>query len=60
MKIDNKRQQVLVLPEDKARTKLVELMHEGFDTYCSEIDSDGDLTIVWPASTNVGKQLPNG
>jgi hypothetical protein len=47
------------LPAEEARTLLVELMHEGYDTICSEIDKDGNLTVIWPASKIVGKQLPD-
>lgn len=47
------------LPAEQARTLLVELMHEGYDTICSEIDKDGNLTVTWPASRIVGKQLPD-
>lgn len=47
------------LPAEQARTLLVELMHEGYDTICSELDKDGNLTVVWPASRIVGKQLPD-
>ena len=50
-------QKTKTLPVEEARTLLVELMHKGYDTYCSEKDSDEKLTIIWPASTNIGKQL---
>ena len=50
------KQRKVTLPAEEARTMLVELMHEGYDTLCSE-NSDGRLTITWPASTEVGKQL---
>ena len=51
------KQQKKTLPAKEAHTLLVDLMHEGYDTYCSEIDSEGNLTVIWPASTNVGKQF---
>ncbi len=47
----------ITLPQDEGRTLLVELMHQGFDTYCSEVDASGNLTITWPASLATGKQL---
>lgn len=57
MKIDKEKQKTETLPAEKARTLLVDLMHEGYDTCCSKINDDGTLTVVWPASTNIGKQL---
>ena len=46
------------LPAKEARSLLVELMHEGYDTICSPIDENGMLTVTWPASETIGKQLP--
>ncbi len=51
------RQNIKTLPAKEAETLLVELMHAGYDTFCSERDSAGNLTIIWPASLTVGKQL---
>ena len=51
------RQMIKTLPAKEAQTLLVELMHEGYDTYCSEKDISGNLTVIWPASINIGKQL---
>ena len=45
------------LPGKEARTLLVELMHEGYDCFCSEADENGNLTVIWPASLEIGKQL---
>ena len=42
-------QQKRTLPKEEARTLLVELMHQGIDTFCSELDKDGNLTVIWPA-----------
>ena len=52
----DKMQKTETLPVEKARTLLVELMHGSFDTVCSEAQN-GYLTVTWPASLNVGKQL---
>ena len=57
MEYSPEKQQKKTLPAKEAHTLLVDLMHEGYDTYCSEIDTDGKLTVIWPASTNIGKQL---
>ena len=53
------KQMTKTLPIKEARSLLVELMHEGFDTFCSEADDKGNLTVIWPASLNIGKQLKN-
>ncbi len=52
------RQMIKTLPAKEAQTLLVELMHQGYDTFCSEKDIAGNLTVIWPASINIGKQLP--
>lgn len=46
------------LPRKEAHSLLVELMHQGYDTICSPLDENGMLTVTWPASTNIGKQIP--
>ena len=51
------KQNSKTLPKEEARSLLVEFMHQGYDTFCSE-EKNGRLTVIWPASTNVGKQLP--
>lgn len=53
---DSERQKTKTLPLEEARSLLVELMHQGYDTVCS-CDKDGMMTVTWPASVNVGKQL---
>lgn len=54
---DKDKQNMKILPAEEARTLLTELMHQGFDCFCSELDSDGNLTVIWPASLEIGKQL---
>ena len=54
---DKEKQKKVILPRDKARVLLTDLMHEGYDTFCSEADTDGNLTVIWPASITTGKQL---
>ena len=50
-------QKSVTLPKEKAHNLLTELMHESFDTACCAVDENGNLTITWPASTSIGKQL---
>lgn len=45
------------LPREEAHHLLTELMHDSFDVMCSPLDNDGNLTITWPASLSIGKQL---
>ncbi len=58
--INGDKQKMVRLPSDKAHTLMVDIMHQGYDYICSEKDSDGTLTVIWPASTTIGKQLPKG
>ncbi len=50
-------QQKRTLPKKEARTLMTELMHQGFDVFCSEVDRYGNMTVIWPASTLVGRQI---
>lgn len=50
------KQKEVTLPLEEARSLLVELMHQGYDTVCSK-EENGKMTVTWPASLNVGKQL---
>ena len=54
---DENLQKTVTLPKEEARSLLVELMHKGFDATSSPVDKDGNITVTWPASTNIGKQL---
>ena len=42
-------QQKCTLPKEEARSLLTDLMHHGIDTFCSELDEHGNLTVIWPA-----------
>ncbi len=54
---ESKKQKQITLPKEEARSFLVELMHKGYDSICSEADESGNMMITWPASTKAGKQL---
>ena len=52
----SKRQKTCTLKREEAHTLMVELTHKGYDYACSELKEDM-LTVTWPASTEIGKQL---
>ena len=55
--MQSNRQETKTLPAIEARALLNELERKGFDTICSPKDENGNLTVTWPASLYIGKQL---